>query len=140
MVCQLVERCTGEPFATQHFCPLLERQIGRDDHARTFVGGADHIKEQLRTRFAGRHLRVSADCHPPEGLRVIQLECFQELADRVKELYQALIDAHTNEPIGIVAERWLPELGLKWPSCIDGLPSKLAVDLQNDEPDRAVSA
>lgn len=107
------------------------------DHAEYLA--KKHPNEDIRKVIVGRYLRVSADCHPPEDLRVIQLEAFQELADRVKTLYQALIDSHSNEPIEVVAERWLRELGLKWPLCIDGLPSKLAVDLQNDEPDGSVS-
>src|SRR5262245_60719537 len=107
------------------------------DHAEYLA--KKHRDEDFRKVIVGRYLRVSADCHPPEDLRAIQLEGFRELAGRVKELYQALIDSHSNEPIEVVAERWLRELGLKWPSCIDGLPSKLAVDLQNDEPDGSVS-
>lgn len=98
-----------------------------------------HPDEDFRKVIVGRYLRVSADCHPPEDLRVIQLEAFQDLACRLKQLYQALTSSHANEPIEIVAERWLRELGLKWPSCIDSLPSKLAIDLQNDDPDGTVS-
>jgi hypothetical protein len=54
-------------------------------------------------------------------------------------LYHALIDAHSGESAEVTAERWLRELGLKWPFCIDGLQSKLAIDLQNDSPDSSVS-
>lgn len=108
------------------------------DHAEYLA--QKHPDEDFRKIIVGRYLRVSPDCHPPEQLRVIQLESFQELADRVKELYHAINDSHSSEPIEIVAERWLRELGLKWPACIDGLPSKLALDLQNDEPDGSVSA
>jgi hypothetical protein len=107
------------------------------DHAEYLA--QNHPQENFRKVIVGRYLRVSADCHPPENLRVIQLERFQELADRVKQLYQALLDSHSNEPIEVVAERWVRELGLKWPSCIDALPSKLALDLQNDDPDGSVS-
>jgi len=107
------------------------------DHAKYLA--KEHPGEDFRKIIVGRYLRVSSDCHPPDDLRVIQLEAFQSVADRVKQLYQALLDSHSNEAVPVVAERWLRELGLKWPRCIDGMPSKLAVDLQSDEPDGSVS-
>ena len=71
------------------------------DHAEYLA--KKHPDEDFRKVIVGRYLRVSADCHPPDDLRVIPLEGFQELADRVKQLYQALIDSHSNEPIEVVA-------------------------------------
>ncbi len=108
-------------------------------HDHTKYLALKHPGDDFRKVIVGRYLRVSDECHPPEDLRVIQLEAFQELADRLRQLYQALLDSHSNETAPVVAERWLRELGLKWPSLIDGLPSKLAVDLQTDEADGSLS-
>ena len=107
------------------------------DHAEYL--SKNHPAESFRKVIVGRYLRVSSDCHPPADLRVIPIEQFQSLAERLKTLYLGLIEAHSDESTEITAERWLRELGLKWPYCIDGLQSKLAVDLQTDEPDGSVS-
>ena len=44
-VSQSIESGASEAFAPQHFCPVLEWQIRRDDYAQAFVGGADDIEE-----------------------------------------------------------------------------------------------
>jgi hypothetical protein len=103
------------------------------DHANYIT--ARHPGEDFRKVIVGRHLPVSSDCHPPDDLRVITLEQFKGLAGRVKSLYQVLLESDSGEPLEVVAERWIQELGLRWPLCVDGLQSKLAVDLQAGELD-----
>ena len=56
-MCQSIKRCAGQALAAEHFGPLLERQIGRDDHARTFVGRADNVEQQYRAGLAHRQLQ-----------------------------------------------------------------------------------
>ena len=107
------------------------------DHAKYLA--THHPGEDFRKVIVGRHLRVSPDCHPPDGLRVVTLEQFQGLAERAKALYQALLESDSGESVEMMAERWLQELGLRWPLCVDGLQSKLAVDLQAAEVDGEVS-
>src|ERR1035437_7431675 len=51
---QPVEHSSGQTFAAEYFRPLLERQVGGDDHACPFVGRANHVEEQLRTQLACR--------------------------------------------------------------------------------------
>ena len=51
---QPIERGSGEAFAAEHLGPVLEGQIGRHDQALPLVGGADHVEQQLRAKFAGR--------------------------------------------------------------------------------------
>ncbi len=94
-----------------------------------------HPDEEFRKIIVGRLLKVSSKCHPPNDLYIVALEQFQELAQRVKRLYQAIQEASSGEPTEIVADRWLAVLGLAWPSCIDGLQSSLAQDLQKDVPE-----
>jgi len=107
------------------------------DHAKYLA--VHHPGEDFRRLIVGRHLRVTPDCHPPDDLRVVTLEQFQGLAERVKTLYQVLLESDSGEPVEVVAERWLHELGLRWPLCVDGLQSKLAVDLQAEEVDGEVT-
>jgi hypothetical protein len=103
------------------------------DHANYLA--ARHPGDDFRKVIVGRHLRVTPDCHPPDDLRVITLEQFHGLAERLKTLYQALLESDSGELVEAMAERWLQELGLRWPLCVDGLQSKLAVDLQAEEVD-----
>jgi hypothetical protein len=94
-----------------------------------------HPGETYRKVIVGRWLQVSSDCHPPDDLLIVPVESFHDLADRVRQLYQFVLGPDSGETPEAVAERWLSVLGLKWPACIDNLPSKLAVDLQNNTPD-----
>ena len=89
----------------------------------------------FRKVIVGRVLRVSSECHPPDGLRIIPLEQIIDLAKRTQELYKRLIECSTVEGVPIAAEKWLQGLGLKWPSCVDSLQSNLAVDLQSEGED-----
>jgi hypothetical protein len=107
------------------------------DHAKYLA--ARHPGEDFRKVIVGRYLRVSSECHPPDDLRVVTLEQFQGLAERVKTLYEALLETDSGESVEVMAERWLQELGLRWPLCVDGLQSKLAVDLQAEDLDGEVS-
>ena len=53
---QPIQGCSGEPFAAEHFGPVLERQVGSHDDTGSFVGGANHIKEQFGPELAGRNI------------------------------------------------------------------------------------
>ena len=48
-----IEGSSGQPFAAQHFCPILEGQIGCDNETLTLVGGANDVEQQFSTDLAG---------------------------------------------------------------------------------------
>ena len=87
-------------------------------------------KEAFHKIIAGKKLRVSEDANPPGDLRIITLEQFQILVDRIKELYEYVGSAAKSGDVGICVERGLESLGLRWPKCIDSLESSLAIDLK----------
>ena len=91
-------------------------------------------KQPFHKVIVGRKYRVSSDANPPEDLRIIALEQFQILADRLKELYEYLSSTAKSGDVAICAERGLESLGLAWPKCIDSLESWLAIDLKSIEP------
>jgi hypothetical protein len=93
-----------------------------------------HPGERFKVFIVGPLLRVSEECNPPDGLRVVPLEQFQGLAGRVRRMFDEVENSSTGERREISVERWLRVLGLKWPRCVEGLQSRLAVDLQSDEP------
>jgi len=94
-------------------------------------------KEAFHKIIAGKKHYVSGDANPPGDLRIITLEQFQLLADRIKELYEYVGSAAKSGDVGICVERGIESLGLRWPKCIDSLESSLAIDLKAVEPSQA---
>ncbi len=107
----------------------------------------DHVA-YLRKRFPGETffqgiigplLPVSDECHPPEALRIVPLEGFQDLAARVEQMYAHIESSTDSDPPEVKAERWLQFMGLAWPQCFDSLSHSLAADLQrHNEPPEIV--
>jgi hypothetical protein len=77
---------------------------------------------------------VSQKSNPPDDLRIVQLEEFQNLTQRVEDLYNYLESSTDNDAAPIRVERWLISLGLNWPDCFEALSYKLAIDLKNTPP------
>jgi len=90
-------------------------------------------KESFVLAIVGPELRVSPECHPPANLRIIPIEGFQDLAERVRKLYEYIEASIDTDPLTVRAQRWLGYLGLDWPKCIDALPYSLATDLQRSQ-------
>lgn len=105
------------------------------DHVNYLAG--KYSKEQFKRRIVGPRLPVSPESNPPEGLRVVEVEHFNLLAQRTEGLYRVLTDTEGTEPTAVTAQRWLDQWGLGWPNVIDALPSDLATDLQALTPDAA---
>jgi len=94
-------------------------------------------KQMFHRVIVGKKHPVAEDANPPENLRIIALEQFQILADRLKELYEYLGSTAKSGDVAICAERGLESLGLNWPKCLDSLESWLALDLKSTEPPQA---
>jgi hypothetical protein len=92
-----------------------------------------HSGEEFLKVIVGRLLAVSREAHPPDGLRIIELEEFQQLAGRVTKLYDYINASTDGDALPIQAQRWIEFLGMEWPQCMDGLAYSLANDLQRDE-------
>ena len=101
----------------------------------------DHIQyltkaypeERFFKAIVGPMLPVSGQCHPPDDLRIVSLEEFQELTERVRMMYDYIAASTDKDPLSVKAQRWLSYLGLEWPQCFEALPFSLATDLQRDE-------
>lgn len=102
----------------------------------------DHIKwinnkfsdHAISNVIVGRKLSVSRDSNPPGDLRIVSLEQFHALADRIEEFYEYLQGATTGQDTAICAEYGLNSLGLSFPKCFESLESWLAIDLKTIEP------
>ena len=82
--------------------------------------------------IVGPLLPVSDESNPPEDLRIVPLEGFQELATRVEQMYDFIDSSTDSDPLEVKAERWLQSMGLTWPQCFDSLSHSLASDLQRN--------
>ena len=93
----------------------------------------EYPSENFHKVIVGKKHRVSEDANPPADLRIIVLEQFHLLADRIKELYEYISSAAKTDDLSVCVERGLQSLGLKWPRVIDSLESSLAADLRSVE-------
>jgi len=101
------------------------------DHVQYLV--KVHSGEEFLKVIVGRLLAVSCESHPPDDLRIIELEEFQKLASRVTELYEFINSSTDGDALSVRAQRWVEFLGLQWPKCMEGLAFSLASDLQRGE-------
>ncbi len=92
-----------------------------------------HPGETFFKAIVGPTLPVSRQCHPPDDLRIVSLEEFQKLAERVQTMYNYMASSTVRDPQPVLAQRWLSFLGLEWPQCFDALAFSLATDLQREE-------
>ena len=102
------------------------------DHVRWLE--KTYPEETFLKVIVGKKHPVSEESNPPEDLRVITLDQFSFLADRIKQLYEYVASAAETSDVSICVERGLESLGLKWPKCVDSLESSLAIDLKTVEP------
>jgi hypothetical protein len=100
----------------------------------------DHI-EWLKGRYPGEtfehliigpHLMVSSETNPPESLRVVEVEEFALLAGRLRQALEFVENTGLGIDLAVRVEQALGYYGLLWPACIDGLQSRLAIDLKAD--------
>ena len=80
--------------------------------------------------IVGRQLPVSVESNPTDELRIVPLEGFVELVNRVEQMYNFIETSIDSDPLPVKAERWLQTLGLSWSQCFDSLPFTLANDLK----------
>lgn len=110
-----------------------KEDIGQfDDHTRWLEKNL--AGEKFYKIIVGKKHRVSKLSNPPDDLRIITVEQFQFMADRVRELYDYISSVAKSGDVDICAERGLVSFGLHWPKCIDSLESSLAIDLKTLEP------
>jgi hypothetical protein len=88
--------------------------------------------ESILHAIIGRLLKVSNRSSPPHHLRVIELDQFIDLVNRVEAVYQA-VDVDDKSNIEHSFQRWLQHHGLVWPTCVESLASRLAIDLRKDQ-------
>jgi len=88
--------------------------------------------EPTALAIMGRTLRVSASANPAPTLRVIEVDALRDLLSRVQSMFEA-VDAGDKTHLPQAFQNWLDYYGLNWPSCVEALDSRLAVDLRNND-------
>lgn len=86
---------------------------------------------QCRLALVGRMLPVTSQASPDASLAIIDLDRLRDLFSRLHKLYEHVTANGSDES---VVHAWLAHEGLVFPKCVDSLPMKLAIDMQ-EEPD-----
>lgn len=81
--------------------------------------------------IVGRTLPVSAKANPSGTLQIIEIDPLRNLLSRVKDMFDA-VEAGDKSSLDKAFQTWLDHFGLNWPSCVESLDSRLAVDLKAD--------
>ena len=81
--------------------------------------------------IVGRMLAVSEQANPFPTLRITEIDCFQDLLKRAKEMLEA-VEAGDKADLERSFQSWLNYHGLNWPHCVESLDSRLAVDRRGE--------
>ena len=76
--------------------------------------------------------RVSRQSNPSPTLRVIEVEAFRGLLERVKDMFDS-VEAGDKANLPHEFQRWIDHYGLNWPTCTDALDNRLAIDLRDQD-------
>jgi hypothetical protein len=87
---------------------------------------------KARLAIVGHLLAVSEHAHPSAALRVIPLEQFHDLLGRAKSMVEA-VESGDKADLEKSFQKWLTYHGLLWPTCVEALECRLAVDLRDRE-------
>lgn len=137
MLWRLPEQKTGVAFEAKTNKKSQGQYKKKEDIAQVH----DHVQwlettwpdYELYTAIVGRQLQVSADANPPANLRVITVEQFKGLAERIDQLLEFIESTESSGDLAICIERGLRYFGLDWPACVESLESVLAIDLKHAE-------
>src|ERR1035437_10575367 len=108
---EAVEERAGEPLRAEYACPLVERQIARDQRPACLVALAEDLEQQLGPSRRKRHVAEFIDdqqpvaseltLEPQEPFLVTRLEQFVDESRRRDEAdRQALLAGRQSEQIG----------------------------------------
>jgi hypothetical protein len=81
--------------------------------------------------IVGPTLPVSAKANPSTTLQVVELDPIRNLLTRVESMFDA-VEVGDKTKLEKLFQMWLDYYGLNWPTCVDSLDSRLAVDLKED--------
>ncbi len=90
---------------------------------------SNNISDEAELIIVGKTLPVSVKANPSPTLRIIEIEPFCEMLFRTKAAMEAVEEADKTN-LEQTFQAWLNYYGLIWPTCVESLGSRLAVDLK----------
>ena len=84
--------------------------------------------EDCELTIVGKILPVSGQANPFATLRMTDLEEFQDLLNRAREMLNA-VESEDKTDLEQLFQRWMSYYGLNWPDCVKSLGSRVVVDL-----------
>ncbi len=88
----------------------------------------------FRSFIVGRYLAVVPEANPSLDLRIVGLDEFARLARQLDKLKSVALQKAADER-GAVIHSILKLDGMLWPNLVEGLESRLALDLQSNPPE-----
>jgi hypothetical protein len=76
-------------------------------------------------------LPVSVKANPSATLQIAEIDPLRNLLTRAKSMFDS-VEAGDKSNLEQTFQVWLNYYGLDWPTCVESLDSRLAVDLQAD--------
>ncbi len=118
---------------------LSSSQYQKKDDIGQFHDHVEWLKrtypeEEFDCAIVGLPLSVSRDANPPPTLRVIGVEEFAQLAIRLRMAFEFVENIGPSLELPMRVQQALEHHGLLWPGCVNGLASRLAIDLKASAP------
>jgi hypothetical protein len=90
---------------------------------------SENHNEKAILSIVGRTLPVSGKANPSATLQILEIDPLRELLTRVKAVIDA-VESSDKSKLEQSFQTWLNYYGLNWPTCVESLDSRLAVDLK----------
>ena len=91
----------------------------------------DNHRDDCELTIVGRMLTVSEQANPSPTLRITEIGAFHDLLKRAKDMLDA-VESGDKADLEQSFQSWLNHHGLNWPSCVESLDSRLAVDRRGE--------
>jgi hypothetical protein len=85
--------------------------------------------DKVALTIVGPTLPVSIKANPSATLQIVEIDPLRILHTRAKAMFDA-VEAGDKSNLEQAFQVWLNYYGLNWPTCVESLDSRLAVDLQ----------
>jgi hypothetical protein len=98
------------------------------DHAEWL---SKNFGDKVKSIIVGPTLPVAKKANPSDVLQVVEIDSMRDLFTRAKYMFEA-VEAGDKTYLEHSFQTWINYYGLNWPTCVESLDSRLAIDLKTD--------
>jgi hypothetical protein len=81
--------------------------------------------------IVGWMLPVSPKANPSETLRIVEIGALGEMLIRIKKAFDS-VESGDKTNLEQAFQTWWNHYGLNWPTCVESLDNRLAIDMKSD--------